>query len=234
MYKFNPGLPYALHESEQTNPLRLEILFREGDTFTPQTALFKCKDYFNDVVAAYHGFFGIVYGLNNANLKLNEDGVWVKLYNINNQNNVFVDNIEAVLQVELAESLDVFIQLEELDPTTFLLFLPRKMFDNTWTISLATYLIRLCNYGMNYTSLDDLMSKTHQFHEMNHFTPFVRKHKFNIPEGLKPYWFYCGEQYNSEKVKNISLVHNNGIANISFYSHQLKEKPCAAIAATMF
>lgn len=235
MYKFGPALSYNLHESDQPNPLRWEVSFREGDNFTPQTALFRCKDYFNDYVGVYQGYFGLVYGMDTKKVKLNTDGVWVRLFNIKNQNGVFVDNINAVVNAELSESLGVTLTLEELDPTTFLLFIPRKVFDCTWYISLTTYLIRLCNYGIPYESFEQL-SKS-KFKEPNYLRETVCEFKFNIPAQLSAFWYYANPTYNSEKLKNITILHNNGISSLSdAYNAHLKTKkelPCDATAATI-
>jgi len=229
--KFGDSIPYNLTEAGQVNSLRWEMLFREedGDTYTPQTAIFKCKDYFNDIVALYHGHTGRAYGLNTAKVKVNPEGLYLRLYYVDNKDDVFVNNLEKVLNTELAKSLDVVVNLKPLDNNQFLLFLPRKLFDSTYYISLASYIIRLCNYGIAYESLEALSKAAKQ--EPEYFCPTVKKWKFDIPEGLKEYWYYSSDGFDSKKEPTapMTIIHNNGINAITTY---YKEPKCAAIAAT--
>ena len=60
--KYNgPHTSYS--EVPQTNVLRWTVLFNQGDgVFKPQTKEFKCKDFFNELVAKYHGHVLGCYG----------------------------------------------------------------------------------------------------------------------------------------------------------------------------
>lgn len=230
MYKFGAPVDYLLSESPQNNPLRWEVLFREDDTmFTPQTALFKCKDYFNDLVAKYHGVSVIVYGLNTEKIKLNDEGVYVRLHFLNDTDDVFTSNIELVINTNLRMQLGTEVGLEKLSDTQALLFIPRKLFDSTWTMSLLTYLIRLCNYGKPYLCLQDLFNDKH-LQEHNYLSPFVKKWGFEVPDLLADYWYYNNDSYNSKaNTTQGRVIHNNGIEALTT-AYSARKTKCAATA----
>jgi len=145
-YKFNPvQWSRTYSEIEQNNPLRWQFLFREGDTFTPQTSKFKCKDFLNDVVAWYQGKKLDIYGMRFGGYKFNEDGVWLRLYEVSSPE-VFTSNIENTINVFFSDVPERQIYVEDLGEKSMLMFVPKHFFESTYLISLASFLIRLSNY----------------------------------------------------------------------------------------
>src|SRR5215217_7220298 len=87
---------YALSEVGQTNPLRWVVLHRtDEETFVAQTTGFKCKDYFNDLVAKYHGHELSIYGFSTAKVEVNEEGLYVQLKNITGDFDTNLDLVNA-------------------------------------------------------------------------------------------------------------------------------------------
>ena len=146
MFKFLKAITKQYSEIEQLNPLRWEILFKNADgVFEPQTAKFKCKDFFNDIVAKYNGHNLTIYGMDTSSIKLNEEGVYVRLKNLFRDNPYFIENLQRIVIDPVKQELGAEIWFKKVNTTVGLLFLPREVFKNTYIISLVTYLIRCCN-----------------------------------------------------------------------------------------
>ena len=210
MYKFEPDFAYHYSEAPQANPLRWQVYYREGDTFTPQTGRFMCKDYLNDVAARYHGKDVIAYGLNNANMKLNDDGIWLRLYHVTKPD-VFMHNIACCIN---EEKPDFPLTMEVVDDT-ILMFMPRYYFNQTYLTSLASYIIRISNGDKKFKSLQDaLTSKAAQADRAICEQGIVAalSWRFDVPEEFQQYWTYYSATYNS-LLDNYSgsAIHNCGV-----------------------
>ena len=137
MFKINEDLPYNLTESHQSNPLRWTIVSVDGDTITPLAPVMKCKDYFNDVVAAKYEVFFEQYGFNNIVVP-KQEGLDVLLTFVK-----FPETLKSKLS--LVENPAHPVQVRVVDDESLLIYIPEYYFKNTYRISLLTYLIRLCN-----------------------------------------------------------------------------------------
>jgi len=219
-YKFVElaGAPlYA--EIPQINPLRWEVLYKKGNTFTLQTGKFRCKDFFNDLVAARKGYKMCIYGFNCADITTNRAGVWLRLSEIQDYQQ-FVSNINSTLNVFYAGTYVPLITMEQLDTTTVLMFLPSHFFSNTYKISLCTYMIRLCNYGVVFGSFKEALTSLASQEDgaiQDSGKALALDWMLDVPSTYDKYWYYAGKEYNSVKqpVPNVAVVHNNGVHNWS-------------------
>ena len=224
MYKFHGQVAYGLHEADQSNPLRWELLYRESeDTFRIQTAKFKCRDYLNDIVAKYHGTDFVIYGMDTKVFQLNDEGVYLRLTDITNRD-ILIENIDqCVNQTELIGVERVVIEPIQ-DTPDALLFIPRWFFNHTYRISLLSYIIRVSSLGEKFGSFDDIWkSAAHKSDAAisTNYAKTICKWKFNVPQSFRDYWFYAGQAYNSsKKVESFwaSVVHNNGVVNWIAYT----------------
>lgn len=217
MYKFGKDPAYSLTEAPQANPLRWQILFREGDSFEPQTAQFRCKDYLNDIVAKYRGHVVRVYGMDTSDTKLNDDGVWFRLFNIHDVDQ-FITNVDKAINASVS---DAPITLEKLKGSV-LMFIPRHFFDSSYKISLASYIIRISN---NKVAFDSILSALNSLPAQadraikDHGMTLAKTWQFNVPQDYQQYWYYAGPAYNSEKDPKPQggTIHNNGACSWGAY-----------------
>ena len=210
MYKFEADPVYHYSEAPQSNPLRWQVYYRDGDTFLPQTGRFMCKDYLNDVVARYHGKDVIAYGLNNANMKLNDEGVWLRLYSVTHPE-VFMHNIACCINEVNPE----FPLTMEVVDGNILMFVPRYYFNQTYLISLASFIIRISNGDKKFKGFEDALHSKHAQADRAIYgrgITLAESWKFDVPEEFQKYWSYYSVGYNSE-LDNYggSTVHNCGV-----------------------
>jgi len=212
MYKFNKDPVVTYHQSPQRNPMKWQVLFREGDTFTPQSGQFQCKDYFNDVVAKYNNWKVIAYGFNNDKMQFNDEGVYVRLFNVTDRE-VLMHNIEAVINKEAPEPLT----LEEVDGT-LLMLIPRRYFNSTYLVSAITYVIRVCANTTKFKSFEEMMKSKERQSEYSCDTygqQILDGWRFEVPEEYQKYWLYYNEEMNSEvgleKLGHGTTIHNCGL-----------------------
>lgn len=209
-------------ESPQKNPMRWTILYKEGEEFTSQTGPFKCRDFFNDVVAFKHSNKSFeVYRFNN-NIKFNDEGLYVHIDKVGDFVTFFnnLDVINAKLQEQGFEPLLYTDQ----DKDTAVLLFPHSVWQNTYCISVLTAAIRASNYGMVFNTFDDIFAPNSPLVKIeNLLNPkqceSVVANGFKVPEDLQKYWFYSGKDYNSEKTPNIDsyTIHNCGMVQWMHY-----------------
>lgn len=216
MFKFGEEVVARYVESPQQNPLRWEMLYRDEEgTFHPQTAKMKCKDYFNDVVAVYQKcpYLEPVHGFNPNSIKVNEEGQWVRLHHL--KMDVFVKNFETIIRPEVEATFKVAPEFTPMKANTGLLFIPRALYDSTYYISLFTQLIRVSNYGQEFTSLDDMLSNSSPISTIERrdslSLSILKKIRFNLPDEVKDYWWYFNKDFNSKaKFASMYSLHDNG------------------------
>ena len=210
MYKFEADPVYYYNEAPQHNPLRWQFYYREGDKFIPQTGMFRCKDYLNDVCAKYNGKHVIAYGLNNKDMKLNDEGTWIVLRFVSHID-IFMPNIETCINNENPEYP---LTMEVVDDK-ILMFIPRYYYNQTYLISLASYIIRISNTDIKFKSFDDaLASKNAQADQAIYGKgiTLALSWRFEVPEEFQKYYTYYSATYNSllDNYSN-STVHNCGV-----------------------
>lgn len=220
-FKFGKTLVKQYGEVGQPNPLRWEVLFQEQDgTLQPQSAKMKCRDFFNDLVGWYHNVKGCIYGFDTRAIKLNDDGVWLRLTKVKDVPQ-FLQNLDTLVNKPMAEDLGVIVSFWYINKDTVLIFIPRKVMESTYTVSLTTWLLRLSNYGHTFTSFEEVCQNNAATNKDNVKSPAaVKQLRFKLPEQYQLYWYYHNEQYNSVKQPDpsayMSILHDNGIQRWSY------------------
>ena len=221
--KFLKPIKKTYGEVDQKNPIRWELFYlNDANELEPQTSQFKCKDFLNDVVGWYHNVKGLVYGFNTENMKFNDEGVYIRVHNIKYPLQ-WLTNVENTLQKPLEASLGVRLDITLLDLATYLIFVPRAVFEKTYYISLASFLIRISNNDYLYESIEQVFTdrngpvfnpQKENSLEQPQVTKLA-KAGFNLPDKLLDCWYYAGPNYNSSMEFDISsyisMMHNNGM-----------------------
>jgi hypothetical protein len=211
-----PNIEWTLQESPQKNPIRWRILKQQkDDQCSPQTSFFRCKDYFNDVVAAYRGKFFTEYGFNNKLIDLSDDKLLVQIKFLENKEN-YCATLNAAINPKLeAEGLPKLVYDDvEGETDTLVLFFDRKLFDNTYTISLLTYLLRIANQVDAHATYESLVTSMNAKTDRPFYIHYdkVVSGKFQSPLN-EPFWWWTSANYNSKKQEDNcqgGWVHNNG------------------------
>ncbi len=212
------GKPTDYAENSQANPIRYVVYYKNEDgTYQAQTNEFKCKDFFNDMVAWYHGIKFRRYGMDFREFTLNEEGVYVELRNLKP---TFLNNVKTVL----GEEFKVFgaeVSFENIGTrqTSVMMFVPRKFFSCTYFISYLTLMLRNCNWDVSYTTPDDIFSYSGSDSLLRTSKTIMNKWPLKDEPWLSEYWFYSGPNINSKKTYQQGdwdpCVHNCGIVHWS-------------------
>jgi hypothetical protein len=213
-------------EVGQINPLRWKTLYRlDGDTFEDQSGWVKCKDFYNDTVAFFKaGSVFSIYGYKN-NIKKNDEGVYFLLKFITDKK-AFFHNLNTV-NTRLFQDLKCSVGAWDQDSDEMVICIPNELWETTYRISMITYVLRLCNYGITYDKWEDLWHSQAPSHQTDHaFSATAIKNAkelgFLVPEKFKDYWYFAGKEYNSVTNNKMTghIIHNNGVSNWSEYMKQ--------------
>ena len=215
MYKVvDKQISYGLSEAHQNNPLRWTLLIREGEVFTTQSCAFRCKDYFNDMVAGYLGIFFSIYGFNNQKYTHQEEGVYVLLTCLYNKEN-FLANLGSINKKAVSQGFPAVEVFDVEYKNSVVVLLPRAYFESTYYISLLSYLIRIGNNSIQFDSYESLVNpKINNNAATDH--PFGDQEKrcndgFVIPsEQYKDWPWLC----NKDKDANLKVggtIHDCGV-----------------------
>lgn len=208
-------------EISQPNPIRWRIMYRKKNTLHSQSGLIKCKDFFNDLVAKKKTKKTFkIYGFDSATIKFNKFGLYLLLTEIHHPT-TFISNVEKTLNEKLKEQLNVEIKMFPQGNHSVVIMIPTKLWTCTYYISLATMVLRLCNYAHTYECWDDLYSPTSPINTVDGaFTAraknYTKQNGFILPEKYLKYWFFASPKYNSRKrgwLNSVSIVHNNGCSS---------------------
>jgi hypothetical protein len=215
------GKPTDYSEMAQTNPIRFVIYFKNEDgTFKAQTNEFKCKDYFNDIVAWYHDYKFTRYGMNFEEFSLNDDGVYVELRNLKP---TFLENVNVVLGEEFKVFGEkVWFEVIEDRPTALLAFIPKKFFKCTYFISYLTLMLRNCNLLAAFTSPQDVFTTPNSDYLLKSSERFMKTHPLKDQTFFDDYWYFYDSFRNSRASFDTSspvYIHNCGIVQWSQNFH---------------
>ena len=212
MYKIKASIPYNLTESGQANPIRWTLVHKDGDTLTPLAAEMKCKDYFNDIVAAKRGVFFKQYGFDNK-LWIQQTGCDILLTGL-------VDYEIFATAVAKVTHSDHPVVLEQIRGASALLHIPEYYFLNTYRISLLTYMIRLCNNNVGVSRFNGIEATLKSVVAQNSAglstqgREFAIEHGWDVPDGDK-YWWRTSKTYNSDNTSITygigQIIHNCGV-----------------------
>lgn len=210
-------------ESAQTNPIRWQLFHREGKTLTPQTYKMKCRDFFNDFVALKRGKAFTVYRLNTSEIKMNGSGMYVYVSNLANKKQ-FLQNLKLIKEC-FNQQMNSDLRFLTLPyKRGVLIKFPETALKSTWTMSLLTLLIRISNYDIAFKTWDDFFGDKSPFQTTEYFfrkdyQNIAKQYGFLPPEAFQKYWWYAGENYNSERIppsevtRVNSWIHNSGIVS---------------------
>jgi len=205
---------FVLSEETQQNPLRWAIFKYQGDNkFVQQTPPFRCKDYFNDFVAKYHGHEVSIFGIHTGKVEVDSFGMFVGLQHTTPQ---FVDNLLRVLNPKLQEEFGIELVPTTVDEWVLVLF-PRVLFDSTYTISLLTLIIRACNDVTEWANYDHLVEGSLESLILSH-KGWLKSAKLLPPEHLRKYWFFSHETYHNETVAPGSYSFSNHVHNTGCFT----------------
>ena len=212
MPKITDTLSEKYSEIGQDNPIRWEILYKEADaTYTSQSGLIKCKDFFNELVRKYNtGQDSAIYRFDTKEIKLNDEGIYFRMHYIADMD-VFNTNLSSTVPD---------VTNEELNKTTSLLFIPRKYFASTYLTSLVSYVVRICNVKTLVGTLEEAITNTTDCALKEDGKALANKWGFSVPEKYQQYWYYCGDKENSvdnPTPYSAGIVHNNGVQSWSQY-----------------
>lgn len=218
-YKFGGALSESYSEVGQNNPLRWCIVYEEENgILSPQSGWVKCKDFFNDLVAACNGNGFSIYGFNSAKMKVNDGFVGMVLKECVPE---FMDNVKRTGVISVGE----FFPLGK--GMVYVKFSKDKTFKTAFDISLASYAIRLCNTTKVLNNWAELFSQENIKFDcpVNQETiAWVKEKGFAaIPDSLRKYPIAvvtAGGVVNAVKSSS-STIHNNGIQAYYFHTKQL-------------
>mgnify|MGYP003552333533 FL=1 len=211
-------------ELDQKNPLRWTFMKKVKDTYTNSSNIFKCKDFFNDVIAYRHLKKKFVkYGMGSDSAKFTrKGGIWVLL---NNTTDSLIGNIERCINKEFKDTWGIKLEMLPVNNTDFvsdnltphkmvLMYIPKKALTNTFRISLITLMIRNCNVWQDIASYDDLITpafgKDGSLDECRY--NMLKKRAYQFPGETE--WVFYTPSYNSKSTWAnwmTSVVHNNGV-----------------------
>lgn len=202
-------------ESAQANPLRWRIVHREKNTLTSQASLMKCKDYFNDLVALRLGHKFSIYGFSNETIKFNKWGLYIVLTGIAKPDQ-FIANVDNAINVRMKADVGTTVRCWKQCNDCVVIRIPTKLWTNTYTISLVTMLLRVCNNNIDLTCWDDLYAETSPLNTIERsFTADAKTITKHL--GFKPpidTWYWYSASYNGQKGWNTTIggltIHNNG------------------------
>lgn len=194
-------------EMGQSNLLRWTVLFKEDNgSYTETTRKFKCKDFFNEVIAVRHGHDLGCYGFSAESVKINEDGVYCLMTSVSNQD-AFEHNLGSInVYAEKSGMPALSWQRNGKDE---ILFMPMAYFDNTYFASLLTYMIRVSNVDSKFVDF-----LTHPTRKID--SPFEAHYDkafaggFKLPIDVKSY-YYVGPKNDYSKQPPVMYVHNCGV-----------------------
>lgn len=210
----NKLLEAYYNEIPQSNPIRWAILHREDGCLSYQSALFKCKDFFNEFVSKYHGFDFRVYNFDAGKMKINEEGLYVRVSGLIDFT-MFLKNIRSINSLCEAKGYPPIImyEVEDLKDDEAVLLIPRKYFDSTYSISWLTYFIRVSNVNMEITDWTKHPTKPVD-------NPFAKFFDKAWEQGVTPpidSWFYAMKKNTTLKSPDSYTVHDNGVYNWFYF-----------------
>lgn len=231
-------------EAGQNNPLRYVCLHQVGENvFENTTNVFKCKDYFNDFVAARHGAPEFrIYGMTSSRGKFDQYGGMTLLLGGVTPN--LEGNMRRVLEPFRKQwGVDYSFRwlntgelngaLPALVGEKAVLWLSPECFVSTFRISMLMLFIRNCNFQKDFADYDSVFHRqlVVEGQWQPNYMDTIRNAKFDFDE-QKVYWWWFNKANHSGVIPNTKLsadtIHNNGQANwlsnmIPYETHNIYE-----------
>ena len=209
--KFNNSIKSGSYaEVGQTNKLRWINCFREQDgTFSHESLVWKCKDFLNEIVRKYQGQDSSIYGYNAGSMRVNEEGVWHRLLFIHDIE-VFKKNLGSISKLPGYVPLEIY-DCEQAPQDTkqgLMVLIPKYYFENTYRISVLTYIMRICNVDKVIEDFINHPTKSIDNTSPKHHDAIIKR---GFVEPVKGYWYYVGKEHTNLKSPCTSTVHNCGM-----------------------
>lgn len=219
MAKYKQYREMSYTEIPQISPIRWEICAydKETDTYIAQTGRFKCRDFFNDIVAKYHGFSDRIYGFDTSHLDVSS-GFSIRVSYIPNLDQ-FLTNVDTVLNTDAPRGAELKISICEGDSEgACVVDVPVFFLKNTYRLSRLTYLLRICAYDVELPSLNWTLT--------NKYSPAIcldtqklsenRAKKllhygWDLPKLAEEFWYYYNSRFNSKNEVSVVYVHGCGM-----------------------
>jgi hypothetical protein len=205
--------PYA--EEGQPNPLRwINLKHVKDDEFIPVSKRWKCKDFLNDAVCAYHHKKTYkIYGFECDPYKFfnyHWEGMPILLLNVTDQ---WIHNIEKVINPYLKKVGMPILEPKKINEGWFV-NIPQAYMSNTLGISAITLFIRMANVDVACTTFEGLSKVPLNAHDLSYYKAAMDKPFNKFPEKYKDYLYVYP---NGEGVKRNGVVtmvgqmHNCGV-----------------------
>lgn len=202
-------------EEGQTNPLRWTILSRNEDgSFTQESNVIKCKDFFNDYVYTYKtGKTFSIYSFAPGEMKIPKQGEPVFM-EITGLTGAFVNNLDIFNEYLDKNNIPV-VQSWKSDNGLVIKFDPFYL-ENTYNISLVSLILRIINCNTAFKTWEEILKYVPAGGDAWKWGDVVKKNTFfKVPEKLSKFVWYVNKDLNNEKVPDgyqiPQLVHNNGV-----------------------
>ena len=240
MFNISPIPEYHYSEVSQTNFLRWTVVHLEKNKETGEkiwqckTGKFKCREFFNDLVARKNKRKYCIYGFDNRNVFMYNEGIHLLLSNIENLEE-FVRQLKLInkkMKEQVGEKMSIILDPEEEDRV--IIKIPMSMFENTYRISLLTALIRASNFSdSSHNSWEEFFADGKPLAKNEgswtgspaRFVGRTLGFVFpdSVPEVVSKSWWCFSEVFNSEVDKTkraaqqatTSMIHSNGIVRWS-------------------
>lgn len=212
-------------EEGQPNPIRWTNLKHIGNNeFEPVTSPWKCKDFLNDAVCAYHNKETYqIYGFKcdpKTFYNYEWQGMPILLTHCYPE---FIGNIDSVINPYLKAEGMPLLQFFEVPQGLFINLDPIYM-KNTYYISKITLLIRMANVQKVCKTMAELAAVPLNLHDKPYHAEAMKKpfSKFNTKKYDDYLYYYKGTVSNGttlkkgEKLQSVSMMHNCGVVSWAF------------------
>lgn len=207
-------------EEGQPNPLRwINLKHVKDDEFVPVSYLWKCKDFLNDAICAYH--HKIPYSIYGFRCDPKEfynyewKGMPILLLNVKDS---WIKNIENVVNPYLKQEGMPILEPKKINEGWFI-NIPEAYMANTFGISAITLFIRMCNVDVVCTSFEGLMKVPLNAHDVTYCKAALSKPFSKFPKKYADYVYMnkgtppMGVKREGGKVTMVSQMHNCGVVN---------------------
>ena len=216
----NFSMWYYLNYAEmgQSNPIQWMNLKLVGpDTYEPVSKWWRCKDFMNEVVVAFHLERNFsIYGFQVTHSEFFSKGAISLPIFLKGLSESFLVNMEVVNEHLLHEGY-LEVPLEPQENGNVLVLLPLEYLCNTLFMSHVTLYIRLANTKEKHGTIKEMADNLKQNQDKPNYAACLKKPLSTFPPELGEYLWYYDKEHNCPRdiaaSQNIqtSLMHNCGV-----------------------
>lgn len=213
---FNGFESKSYSEISQSNPLRwMNLKPNEDGTYTAVSGWWKCKDFMNDALTAYHtGKTFSIYGFTVDPKHFYAPGQTTMPILLKNVAAGWVENMCVV---------NDYLEEQGMPPVAFLVDnehtfveLPNKYLENTFYMSQVTLFIRLANTEKVYQCLQEMQEDPVNCNDADNLAACMEKPIGQLADKLKQYLWYYDVTNNCTKTTErimTSMMHDCGVVS---------------------